>query len=72
LVIQPQLPSHWRQAQVTREFRGATFQVTMRRDAGLSQLRVIVDGQPLPANRLAPIQAGKTYRVEVAIPAVSK
>ena len=68
LVIQPQLPSHWREARVTRAFRGATFQVAMRREAGLSQVRVVVDGQPLPANRLAPVEPGKTYRVEVAIP----
>lgn len=68
LVIQPQLPSHWNQAQVTREFRGATFHVEMRREAGILNTRVVVDGQTLPANRFTDIQAGKTYRVEVRIP----
>jgi cellobionic acid phosphorylase len=54
---------------VIREFRGATFHVVMRREPGLSRIRVVVDSQPLPANILAPVQAGKTYHVEVAIPA---
>jgi cellobionic acid phosphorylase len=69
LVIQPHLPSHWRQAKVTRTFRGATFNIEMRREPGLSNTLVVVDGRKLPANRLTDIQAGKTYAVEVSIPA---
>jgi cellobionic acid phosphorylase len=69
LVIQPQLPSHWSRAKVTREFRGATFEVEMRREPGISHSLVAVDGQKLPVNRLTGIQAGKTYNVEVRIPA---
>jgi cellobionic acid phosphorylase len=68
LFIQPQLPSHWSQVEVTREFRGATFQVRMRRERGVSGLLVSVDGQKLPANRITDIQAGRRYRVEVGIP----
>jgi hypothetical protein len=41
----------------------------MRREAGLSDTLVGVDGRKLPANRLTDIQAGKTYAVEVSIPA---
>ena len=69
LVIQPQLPSHWKRARVTREFRGTTFEVEMRRESGISNALVVVDGQPLPVNRLTDIQVGKTYKVEVRIPA---
>jgi cellobionic acid phosphorylase len=69
LVIQPQLPSHWSQAQLTRRFRGATLKVEMRREPGLAQTQVIVDGRQLPANHLTHIQAGRTYQVEVRIPA---
>jgi cellobionic acid phosphorylase len=68
LVFQPQLPSCWTQAKVIREFRGATFQVVMRRDASLSRIRVVVDDQPLPTNKFAPIEAGRVYHVEVGIP----
>ncbi len=67
LVIQPQLPSHWSQAKVTREFRGATFHIEIRRESGVSRTLVVVNGQPLPANRLTSIQAGQSYTVEVSI-----
>ena len=69
LVIQPQLPSHWSGARVTRHFRGATFQIEMRRAGDASKLAVVVDGQALPGNRVANVQRGKTYKVEVQIPA---
>ena len=69
LVIQPQLPGHWNRAKVTREFRGAVFEVEMRRESGMSNAQVFVDGQKLPVNRLTDIQVGKTYKVEVRIPA---
>jgi len=68
LLIQPQLPSHWNQAKVTREFRGATFQVELRRKAVVSKTQVTVDGQVLPDNRISIVQAGRTYKVEVALP----
>jgi cellobionic acid phosphorylase len=68
LLIQPQLPSHWNQAKVTRQFRGATFEVELRREAGVSKTQVAVDGQLLPANRISNVQGGKTYKVEVALP----
>ena len=69
LVIRPQLPSHWSRARVSREFRGATFEVEMRREPGISHSLVAVDGKELSVNRLTDIQAGKTYNVEVRIPA---
>jgi cellobionic acid phosphorylase len=69
LVIQPQLPSHWSRAKVTREFRGATFEVEMRREKGVSRTSVVVDGQELQINRVTDIQAGKAYKVEVRLPA---
>ena len=68
LLIQPQLPSHWNQAKATREFRGATFEVELRRKVGVSKTQVTVNGQVLPADRISKIQAGKTYKVEVALP----
>jgi cellobionic acid phosphorylase len=68
LLIQPQLPSQWNQAKATRQFRGAIFEVVLRRKAGNFQTRVAVDGQVLPDNRITIIQAGRTYKVEVALP----
>ena len=68
LIIQPQLPHHWRQAKVIRQFRGAAFVIQMRRELGLAGLRVAVDGQTLPENRITNIEPGKTCQVEVRIP----
>jgi cellobionic acid phosphorylase len=68
LVIQPQLPNHWSRVKVTREFRGATFEVEMRRESGISKAFVVVDGEELQVNRVTNIQAGKKYKVEVRIP----
>jgi len=67
LVIAPQLPSHWREATVTREFRGAAIRVEIRRESGLSETVAVLNGQALPGNRLRDIQAGQTYKVEVKI-----
>lgn len=69
LGIAPQLPSHWGGVKVVREFRGARFEVEMKRQRGLGQLRVSVNDQRLDAPHIGNIEAGKTYRVEVLIPA---
>jgi cellobionic acid phosphorylase len=71
LVIQPQLPSHWNEAKVTRKFRGATFHVAICRETGISDSVIIVDGHTLTANKLTDIQAGKTYELQVRSPARS-
>jgi cellobionic acid phosphorylase len=68
LVVHPQLPDRWSRARVRREFRGATFAVEMRRDSGVSNLTVTVDGQTLPGNRIEDIQQGRAYKVDVSIP----
>ncbi len=68
LTIQPKLPSSWNRVQVIREFRGATFQVEMRRQQGISGTVVTVDGEPLPDNRIVKIQPGTIYQVEVHLP----
>jgi cellobionic acid phosphorylase len=68
LVLQPQLPSHWKEAKVTREFRGAAFIIRMRREAGISNPVLLVDGRTLTTNRITNIQSARTYDVDVRIP----
>ena len=67
LLIRPQLPSHWSQATVTREFRGATVHVHIRRNPGIPGTLAAVNGRALPNNRLTGIQPGQTYQVEVKV-----
>ena len=69
LVIQPQLPSHWNQARVIRKFRGATFDIHMRRELGVTNLQVAMNGQTLPENRITNIEPNESYKVVVTLPA---
>jgi cellobionic acid phosphorylase len=72
LRIAPQLPSHWSRARALRRFRGAEFDVRIVRESGIAATRVHVDGTPLPDGRLAGIEAGRRYRVEVRLPEVGE
>jgi cellobionic acid phosphorylase len=68
LVIEPQLPTHWNRVKLVREFRGARFEIEMRREAGTADLRIVVDGQRLPEPRITRIVPGKTCQVHVTLP----
>jgi len=68
LIIQPKLPAHWREVKVTRQFRGATFCVDMRRDDQVAKTVVMLDGQTLSSNIITNTHAGRTYKVEVTVP----
>jgi len=68
LLVRPQLPAQWPRASVTRRFREATFEVEYRRDPACAAMRVTVDGQPCPDARIAAVEPGRRYRVEVLLP----
>jgi len=68
LAIEPQLPRHWTHVKVTRQFRGATFEMEMRRVAGVERTVVAVDGQMLNGNQITEIESGKRYHVDVKVP----
>jgi cellobionic acid phosphorylase len=65
--VHPQLPSHWPSMRVRRVFRGATFDVSVVRGA-VERTTVVCDGKALADARIAGIEAGRTYRVEVTVP----
>jgi cellobionic acid phosphorylase len=69
LTVEPQLPSHWQTAKATRQFRGATFEVSYCRRAGVATAEVQVDGQPVVSRLIENIQPGRTYQVTVTLPA---
>jgi cellobionic acid phosphorylase len=71
LRIVPQLPSTWREARVERRFRGAQFDVRMRRVGGRRDLAVRVDGRPLDEPLIEEFAPGATYRVDVELPATA-
>lgn len=68
--IQPQLPTTWNNVKVTRQFRGATFEVDISRstEAGAKDVKVVHNGQILPGARVNNIQPGATYKLSVSVP----
>lgn len=68
LLIQPQLPSHWTSAKATRQFRGATFEVSFFRHQSAPKMQVLLDGQPLATPVITDIQPGRTYSIRVTLP----
>ncbi|AEO59604.1 glycoside hydrolase family 94 protein [Thermothelomyces thermophilus ATCC 42464] len=67
LVVRPQLPSGWDAIKVTREFRGATFRLDVRR-ADVQDVVVSVGGKTLPQPKITEFKAGETYQVSVLVP----
>ena len=70
LALNPQLPAHWPGMSARRRFRGATFDVAIKRGA-VDGATVRCDGVLLPAARIGNIEAGRTYTVEVTLPIAS-
>ncbi|PGH05381.1 hypothetical protein AJ80_08349 [Polytolypa hystricis UAMH7299] len=68
LNIQPQLPTGWDHVQTRREFRGAVFEVDIRREAGVKEVKVVSDGQTLSGTRINNVVSGKTYQLSVSVP----
>ncbi|HEX9042679.1 MAG TPA: hypothetical protein VF838_16970 [Trebonia sp.] len=73
LRIDPVLPSSWPGFTATRRFRGATYQLTVRRaetlDSGLAEgAGVVVNGERIAGTLLPVAPAGDAVRVEVVLP----
>jgi cellobiose phosphorylase len=74
LRIDPVIPSAWPGFTATRRFRGATYEITVRRagtlDSGMAEgAGVRVDGTQVVGTVLPLAAAGATVRVEVVLPA---
>lgn len=68
LRIEPQLPSDWNEASVSRTFRGAAFTVKLKRDPEAAKPEVYADGVLVADGVIREIDAGASYRVEVKLP----
>ena len=67
LEIKPAIPSHWDSASVTREFRGMTVHVHIRREAGVTKPTVLCGEQELPDGVLKTMP-GSESNVTVLLP----
>ena len=62
--IQPCLPSNWDKLSARREFRGANFNIEIKRG---SQKTIVVNGKPLSGHTIINIKSGHHYDVQVMI-----
>ena len=67
LEIKPQLPADWPEARITRDFRGARFNMHFLREAGRIDMSILIDGVPLPGKVISEFEPGRSYEVEVLI-----
>ncbi|CAI4215529.1 unnamed protein product [Parascedosporium putredinis] len=68
LQIDPQLPEDWDTMKISRRFRGATFNLDVRRSGGVKEVKVMRGSETLPAARIDNIRAGTTYDLVVLVP----
>ncbi|MFC7534475.1 GH36-type glycosyl hydrolase domain-containing protein [Actinoplanes sp. GCM10030250] len=69
LRVDPVLPAEWTGFEVTRSYRGATYEITVSKPAG-AQGRVshlLVDGEQVAGNLIPAAPAGSVVRVEAVI-----
>jgi cellobiose phosphorylase len=71
LRVDPCLPSDWEGFSATRRFRGATYQITVRKQAGAGGrvTRLVVDGDEVEGNLIPQRPEGATVIVEALVEA---
>lgn len=67
LRVQAQLPEEWESFRVQRRFRGATYDITVRRAQPGEESGCTVDGQRWQGDTLPVCEPGTTLRVEVVV-----
>jgi len=67
LWIDPQLPKSWDSLKVTREFRGATFEVSYQRDTSVEGIEVVFEGSMRPDQIIPRQEVGSVHQIEVRL-----
>jgi len=67
LRVAPCLPSHWKQIQVSRKFRGKSFDITIRRSGSGNKTTLTLNGEKLQGNLLPIEQCRSENKVEVVV-----
>ena len=67
-IVDPCIPADWKQFQVTRQWRGATFQITVTNPNGVEKgVRSVTFNGDLWTGPIPPQPAGSVHRVEVVM-----
>lgn len=69
LLVDPRLPSRWKEVKLRRGFRGDVYDITIHNPGRLSKgsVSLTLDGGPLPSNLIHPVGDGKSHRVDAVI-----
>jgi cellobiose phosphorylase len=69
LRIDPCLPSHWTKAKMTRNYRGATYEIEITKPKGICKgaVTLTLDGETLADNLIPPQNDGKTHKAKASI-----
>jgi cellobiose phosphorylase len=69
LRIDPCVSKDWKKFKVTREFRGATYKITVENPDGVCKgvKRMVVEGKTVEGNLIAPSLAGSEVNVLVTL-----
>jgi Cellobiose phosphorylase len=69
LRIDPCIPADWKEYTVTRQFRGATYAITVKNpDGSMKGVKsLIVDGQAVSGSTIPEMPAGKICKIEVTL-----
>ena len=69
LEIDPCIPTEWKSFQVTRKFRGATYDITVNNPDSVQKgvKTLIIDGAEIEGKPIIPIQSKGHYKVEVLL-----
>lgn len=67
LKVNPCIPNSWRSYSVSREFRGARYEIHINNEAGVSKgvREIIVDGKKIKGNIIPMIAPGQSCKAEV-------
>ncbi|MCS6830120.1 MAG: glycosyl transferase family 36 [Armatimonadota bacterium] len=67
LRVRAQLPEEWHSYRLQRRFRGAVYEITVRRAQPGEQAGCTVDGQRWQAETVPPFEPGTTHRVHIVV-----
>lgn len=67
LLVDPSIPSDWEGYKIKREFRGATYEISVSNPEKISKgvKNIVVDGKSIEGNILPIFNDGKTHAIEV-------
>ncbi len=69
LIVDPCIPSGWKGFEITRKFRGATYQIKVENPNGVCKgaKKVTVDGETIESNIIPIFEAGSVHQVVVEL-----